>query len=99
MKRERKPSRLVAQPTPRPSYTKAHISYACKILECGKKYSLWTAKRGKTAPSVYLRIPFAAIADAPPDGPYTSIMYNAAEVCPKVSLAKVRRSEQVVTYK
>jgi len=33
---------------------------------------LCTVKRGKTAPSVYLTIPFAAIADAPFIAPYTS---------------------------
>jgi hypothetical protein len=41
---------------------------------------LCTAKSGKTALMLYRDTPFAAIAEAPFCGPYTSTRYNAAEV-------------------
>ena len=39
-----------------------------------------TVNSGNAAPSVYLRSPFAAIADAPLSGPYISRKYTAAEM-------------------
>lgn len=41
---------------------------------------LWMVNKGNTAPSVYRKKPFAAIAEAPFKGPYTSTMYMAAEI-------------------
>jgi hypothetical protein len=37
-------------------------------------------KRGNTALNVYRESPFAAIAEAPFSGPYTSAMYSTADV-------------------
>jgi hypothetical protein len=39
-----------------------------------------TVNKGKAAPIVYRSNPFAAIAEAPLSGPYTSIMYREAEM-------------------
>lgn len=80
MKRARKPRRDVAHPIPRASYT-IEITISTDVCVFIILVNLLcTANNGNTALNVYLDTPFAAIADAPFCGPYTSTRYNAAEV-------------------
>jgi len=59
---DRNPSRLVAQPIPKCSYT-IDCQQPIEIEERGGDL-LWMVKSGKVAPSRYLRSPLAPIAEA-----------------------------------
>lgn len=92
---DKKPSSDVAHPIPSFEYTKdmsvsitvrspLHTSPEHFLLQGASNREmdlLCTVNSGNTAPSVYLKIPFAAIALAPFSGPYTSVIYSAALVC------------------
>lgn len=81
MVNDKNPSRLVAHAIPNPSYTErielARLPFARILM---RQDLLWTVKRGKAAPAIYLTRPLAANAEAPFSGPYTSTRYRAAEV-------------------
>jgi hypothetical protein len=78
MSTDKNPKRDVAQAMPRAEYTIQLVSK--QSLTRTINHSLCTVNSGKTAPSVYLKMPFAAIAEAPLSGPYTSVIYSAALV-------------------
>ena len=78
MSADKNPKRDVAHPMPRAEYTVQLVSK--QPLTQTSNHSLCTVNSGKTAPSMYLKMPLAAAAEAPLSGPYTSVMYSTALV-------------------
>ena len=74
MSTDRNPRSDVAHDTPRAEYTAQDVSkedlcFQPQSQTKARKHLLCTVNSGNTAPSVYLKIPFAAIAEAPLSGP------------------------------
>lgn len=80
MRTDKKPSSDVAQPMPSSEYTTHVLASVLIWYSFEEPDLLCTVKSGNTAPKVYLKIPFAAIALAPFSEPYTSVIYSAALV-------------------
>ena len=74
MSTERNPRSDVAHDIPRAEYTAQDVSeerheFQPQPQAEARRHLLCTVNSGNTAPSVYLKIPFAAIAEAPLSGP------------------------------
>ena len=84
MANDRKPRRLVAQSMPRRLYTASLNQHELQLIFVAWQirwgYSLCKVNNGNAAPEIYLTSPFAANAEAPFSGPYTSTKYKPAAV-------------------